>query len=91
MNWLHRILATSCRPEPSAGQVRSQKPRLEFLEERALLSANPAILPHFGRPSVAVTLHPSAIVAGTDSSHVTNSHLLTMGHISMAVRHAIAK
>jgi hypothetical protein len=73
MNWLPRILATPHRTESAAGQTRSQKPRLESLEERALLSANPATLHSGGLPAATVSSQSSAIISGADAIHGTMS------------------
>jgi hypothetical protein len=100
MNWLPRILATSHRTESAVGRTRSQKPRLESLEERALLSANPATLHSGGVPAGAVSSQSSAIISGADASHGTMSDhgssiavhggYAREGMILIPIRHVVA-
>jgi hypothetical protein len=101
MNWLPRYLAQSLRTKPAVGRPQSQKPWLETLEERALLSASPATLPNGGAPAAAISLHSTAIVAGAMSSHGAIPHDPSLnsihgghakgGTIHMTMRHVVAK
>jgi hypothetical protein len=102
MNCLPRNLAMSLRTKPAVGRTRSQKPSLESLEERALLSANPATLPLGGAPYAAVSSRSTAIIAGADLGQRTSIPVLSLnsihgGHVKgvtvhfMQVRHAVAK
>jgi hypothetical protein len=90
MKWLPRILATSFRTERRASLTRSQKPRLESLEERALQSANPVTLHYPIQHPASVSSHTTAIVTGADSGHGTTSYLRSAGTVCFTVRHAVA-
>jgi hypothetical protein len=84
----------SLRTIPRIGRSLRHRPRLEALEGRALLSAI-HIPVHSGvQPSVTVSAHSPAIVAGF---HSTQLNVVHSGHVHngtihiLAVRHAIAK
>jgi hypothetical protein len=100
MNLIHRILPASLRTLPAAGRPRSHKPKLESLEDRALLSASPATVT-CNAPSAAVSSRSPAIVAGTDLSQGTIIPVLSLNSIHGGhahggtvhvrdVRHAVA-
>ena len=101
MSLLPRFLSASRRTAHTVDRSRSQKPRLESLEERALLSANPATLHYRGELSAAVSSHSTVMISGADSSHVATSDLLSLnaingghargGMIQMSIRHVVAK
>ena len=94
MHILDRGLAKSIRTVPRTGRSLRQRPRLEALEGRALLSAI-QIPVHSGvPPSVTVSAQSPAIVAGSHSTHL---NVVYSGHVHngtihiLEVRHAVAK
>jgi hypothetical protein len=101
MYWLPRYLVQSLRTKPGVGRTQSQKPWLETLEARALLSASPATMPNGGAASAAISLHSTAIVACAMSSQGIIPHDLSLnsihgghakaGTIHMTMRHVVAK
>jgi hypothetical protein len=101
MNLLPHILDSLRRTSCAAGRTRKQKPRLEDLEGRALLSASPATLSYGGGPPAVVSSHSTAIVAVADSSQGAVIPVLSLNSIHgghahggivhiKQVRHALA-
>jgi hypothetical protein len=82
MHLLSQVISISSRTERKSGQSRRQKPTLEFLEERALLSGGPATQNWVTHDSMAITLLSTAsrprtsITMSLTKNHPSNSTIV---------------